>query len=162
MEVAVRPHLVEALEDRWPPLGLRRQDLAPGREVARFGLSDTWMIVPDTEPSGDAPPPIAWDLLESELGLFTVKRLERLVPVLKPGGHGAADCRRDDVMVSFRRPRTIQDVRQLSAGVHGCGIGSVTHRVHKPRAKGSAELPLWVRRTRSGPQFSGGLRSRAS
>lgn len=94
VEVAVRPHLVEALEDRWPPLGLRYQDRAPGRVVARFGLSDSWMIVPDTESSGDAPPPIAWDLLESELGLLAVKRLERLVPV-----HAAAIASGGNVMM---------------------------------------------------------------
>lgn len=81
VEVAVKPHLVNALQDRWPPFGLRRHDRAPERVIARFGLSDTWMIVPDVEPSGDTPPAIAWDLLESELGLFAVKRLAKLVPV---------------------------------------------------------------------------------
>ncbi len=81
VEVAVRPHPVEVLDDRRPPLGLRHQDHTPEQVTARFGLSDTWMIVHDTEPSGDMPPTIAWDLLESELGLFAVKRLLRLVPV---------------------------------------------------------------------------------
>lgn|GEM_PF-3355665 len=81
VEVALRPALVEELERRWPPIGLERRFEPHEPLEARFGLSDEWLIVPDVEPSSDSPPPVAWDLLESELALFAVKRLIRLVPV---------------------------------------------------------------------------------
>jgi hypothetical protein len=81
VEVAVKPHLLDQLEDRWPPMGLVRHDRASGRVTARFGLSDTWMIVPDVDRSGDDPSADAWNLLESELGLFAVKRMTDLVAV---------------------------------------------------------------------------------
>lgn len=77
----MRPGLVEELDRRWPPLGLRRE-LRPVEPLeARFGLSDEWLIVPDVTESGDSPSPVAWDLMEPELGLFAVTRLRRLVAV---------------------------------------------------------------------------------
>lgn len=81
IEVVVASSLVGELDNRWPPLGLSRhyEPIAP--TVARVGLSNDWVIVPDIEESGDSPPPVAWDLLESTLTLFAVNRLERLVPV---------------------------------------------------------------------------------
>ncbi|MCB0884733.1 MAG: hypothetical protein KDB34_08325 [Propionibacteriaceae bacterium] len=81
VEVAVVPQLFDRVVDLWPPVGLTRFDRPSDRVTARFGLSDTWMIVPDTEASGDNPSQAAWDRLEAELELFSVKRLERLVPV---------------------------------------------------------------------------------
>ncbi len=81
-EVALRPHLLDELRRRWPPLGLACHiDQPPGPIVARIGLSDSWVIVPDDEESGDHPPPLAWDQLEQSLTVFTAHRLARLVAV---------------------------------------------------------------------------------
>lgn len=81
-EVALRPHLVAELERRWPSIGLERHSARPeGPVVARIGLSDKWVIVPDVEESGDTPPTRAWDQLEQSLTVFTAHRLARLVAV---------------------------------------------------------------------------------
>lgn len=80
-EVAVRPHLLDELRRRWPPVGLERRSSSVGPVVARIGLSDVWVVVPDIEASGDSPPPVAWDLLERSLAVFTSLRLSRLVAV---------------------------------------------------------------------------------
>lgn len=81
-EVALRPHLLDELHRRWPPLGLTRHAEQPhGPVVARIGLSDKWVIVPDVEESGDEPPLLAWDQLEQSLTVFTAHRLERTVAV---------------------------------------------------------------------------------
>lgn len=80
-EVAVRPHLLDELRRRWPPVGLERRSSSVGPVVARIGLSDAWVVVPDIEASGDSPPPVAWDLLERSLAVFTSLRLSRLVAV---------------------------------------------------------------------------------
>ncbi len=81
VEVAVRPHLVDTLLERWPPIGLERHDSLVGEVIMHRGLSDEWIIIPDREPSGDNPPLLAWDQLEQSLTLFTVYRLGDLVPV---------------------------------------------------------------------------------
>lgn len=81
IEVAVAASLVAELDRRWPPLGLDRRREPATPVVARVGLSNEWVIVPDVDESGDSPPPIAWDLLESTLTLFAVPRLARLVAV---------------------------------------------------------------------------------
>lgn len=80
-EVAVRPHLLDELLRRWPPLGLARHRTPVGPVIARVGLSDRWVVVPDAEVSGDHPPPVAWDLLERSLAVFAAHRLARLVAV---------------------------------------------------------------------------------
>lgn len=81
-EVALRPHLLAELDRRWPPVGLTcRVDQPPGPVVARIGLSNSWVIVPDVEESGDDPPLSAWDQLEQSLTVFTAHRLARLVAV---------------------------------------------------------------------------------
>lgn len=81
-EVAIRPHLFPELDRRWPPLGLKRHAEQPdGPVVARIGLSDTWVIIPDVEESGDNPPLLAWDQLEQSLTIFTAHRLVHLVAV---------------------------------------------------------------------------------
>jgi len=56
MELAVRPHLVERLLERWPPVGLARHEEPVGPVVVQRGLSDEWIIIPDRDPSGDNPP----------------------------------------------------------------------------------------------------------
>lgn len=80
-EVAVRPHLIDELRRRWPPLGLDRHSTPSGPVTARIGLSDRWVVVPDAEVSGNDPPPVAWDLLERSLAVFAALRLSRLVAV---------------------------------------------------------------------------------
>lgn len=65
-----------------------------GPAAARVGLSDEWVIVPDVEESGESPPPVAWDLLESTLTLFAVNRLAHLVAL-----HSAAIAHRGRVLV---------------------------------------------------------------
>lgn len=80
-EVAVRPHLVDELRRRWPPVGLERRSTVTGPPLARIGLSDRWVVVPDVEASGDNPPPVAWDLLERSLAVFAAHRLAHLVAV---------------------------------------------------------------------------------
>lgn len=91
-EVAVRPHLIDELRRRWPPLGLERRSVQAAPVTARIGLSDRWVVVPDAEVSGDDPPPIAWDLLERSLAVFAAMRLRRLVAVHSAviGWHGRA------------------------------------------------------------------------
>ena len=91
-EVAVRPHLLDELRRRWPPLGLERRRTPAEPVIARIGLSDRWVVVPDAEVSGDHPPPVAWDLLERSLAVFAASRLARLVAVHAAviGWHGRA------------------------------------------------------------------------
>ncbi|MEZ5374116.1 MAG: hypothetical protein R2704_15590 [Microthrixaceae bacterium] len=74
-EVALRPHLLDELRRRWPPVGLDRRTIPTGPVVARIGLSDAWVVVPDVEAAGDHPPSIAWDLLERSLAVFASLRL---------------------------------------------------------------------------------------
>ncbi|MCB1031676.1 MAG: hypothetical protein KDA95_10075 [Acidimicrobiales bacterium] len=80
-EGAVRPHLIDELRRRWPPIGLKRQSTPAGAPVARIGLSDKWIVVPDAEVSGDNPPLLAWDMLERSLAVFSAHRLTKLVAV---------------------------------------------------------------------------------
>lgn len=94
IEVAVVRSLVAELDRRWPPLGLDRRSEPVALVEARVGLSNEWVIVPDTDESGDAPPEAAWDLLESTLTLFAVARLTRLVAV-----HSAAIAHNGRVLV---------------------------------------------------------------
>jgi len=81
MELAVRPHLVEQLIERWPPVGMERYTEQVDPVVAQRGLSDDWIIIPDRDPSGDNPPPEAWDQLEQTMTLFAVHRLTSMVAV---------------------------------------------------------------------------------
>lgn len=81
MELAVRPHLVDRLLERWPPIGLARHDERVEPVVVQRGLSDEWIIIPDRDPSGDNPPLLAWDQLEQSMTLFAVQRLTRVVAV---------------------------------------------------------------------------------
>ena len=94
IEVAVAPSLVGELDRRWPPLGLERRTEPATPVTARVGLSNSWVIVPDVEESGESPPPVAWDLLESTLTLFAVTRLTHLVAV-----HSAAIAHDGRVLV---------------------------------------------------------------
>ena len=91
-EVAVRPHLIDELRRRWPPLGLERRSTPGGPVQARIGLSDRWVVVPDAEGAGNNPPLVAWDLLERSLAVFAAHRLSRLVAVHAAviGWHGRA------------------------------------------------------------------------
>lgn len=81
MELAVRPHLVDRLLERWPPVGLARHDEPVEPVVVQRGLSDEWIIIPDRDRSGDNPPLLAWDQLEQSMTLFAVQRMTRLVAV---------------------------------------------------------------------------------
>lgn len=81
MEVAVRPHLVDELLERWPPMGLDRTTTPVEPTVIQRGLSDEWIIIPDRDPSGDNPPPDAWDQLEQTMTLFAVQGLVSFVAV---------------------------------------------------------------------------------
>lgn len=81
VELAVRPHLVEELLRRWPPMGLTRSDTPVAPTLIQRGLSDEWIIIPDRDPSGDNPPPEAWDQLEQTVTLFAVRGLVRFVAV---------------------------------------------------------------------------------
>jgi len=81
IELAVRPHLVEELLRRWPPMGLTRSDTPVAPTLIQRGLSDEWIIIPDRDPSGDNPPPEAWDQLEQTVTLFAVRGLVRFVAV---------------------------------------------------------------------------------
>ena len=94
IEVALRAHLLDELDRRWPPVGLRRSSEPHDPVLGRLGLSDRWLIVPDREPSGNSPPPVAWDLLESELSLFAASRLTPRVAV-----HSAAIAHNGSVLV---------------------------------------------------------------
>lgn len=94
IEVALRAHLLDELDRRWPPVGLRRSSEPHNPVLGRLGLSDRWLIVPDRELSGDSPPPVAWDLLESELSLFAASRLTPRVAV-----HSAAIAHDGSVLV---------------------------------------------------------------
>jgi hypothetical protein len=85
-------HLARELTDRWPPLGLRREDVtedAPGAQGAD-GAQDA----EDAQQAGDAPTPApatrlrltsdtdgGWDRLESDLALFAAERLADRVAV---------------------------------------------------------------------------------
>lgn len=134
VEVALRPHLLEELDRRWPPYGLRQQSTPVEPVVARLGLSNVWLIVPGSEESGDDPSPAAWDLLESELALFAVKRLKNLVPVhsatiawrdhllVVPGSSGAGKSTLS-VAASRRGARVLSDEFTLIDPITGLGFG---------------------------------------
>ncbi len=62
-------------------MGLTRSDTPVEPTVIQRGLSDEWIIIPDRDPSGDNPPPEAWDQLEQTVTLFAVRGLVRLVAV---------------------------------------------------------------------------------
>lgn len=81
IEVAVRPHLVDELVKRWPPIGLARHLTPTGAVRLTRGLSNGWTIIPDREESGDDPSSAAWDQLEQTMTAFAVQRLSRLVAV---------------------------------------------------------------------------------
>lgn len=83
VEVAVAPTPVKELEARWPPFGLERRHQPAEPIEARFGLSDTWMIVPDREQSGTKPTLEAWDHLQTELTLFVALTGPTIYP--RPG-----------------------------------------------------------------------------
>ena len=117
VEVAVKPRLLDQLEDRWPPIGLERHDRASGRVAARFGLSDTWMIVPDVDRSGDDPSADAWNLLESELGLFAVKRMTGLVAV-----HAASIALDDKVLMVPGRSGAGKSTLAVAAADAGASV----------------------------------------
>lgn len=81
VEIALAPALMAQMASQWPPLGLERRDRPAEPLMARFGLSDTSLIEPNRETSGANPSSKAWGDLDSQLSLFTVNRLTRLVPV---------------------------------------------------------------------------------
>lgn len=114
IEVAVHPSLVPELERRWPPVGLDRRFEPTEPIEGRVGLSNEWIIVPDREPSGDSPPPVAWDLLEQTLTLFSAQRLTRLVAV-----HSAAIAHNGRVMVVPARSEGGKST--LSVAAHRAG-----------------------------------------
>lgn len=81
MEIALRPHLLPKLLDRWPPTGLARHDSPSGTVTLSRGLSNQWVILPESGESGDDPSPEAWDQLEQTMTAFAVQRLGHLVAV---------------------------------------------------------------------------------
>lgn len=117
VEVAVAPALLNELECRWPAFGLERRDQPAGPVEARFGLSDTWMIVPDREPSGTNPSLDAWDHLETELTLFAVTRLIQLVPV-----HSAAIAWNGAVLMVPAQPEAGKSTLALAAHAFGAKV----------------------------------------
>jgi len=127
VEVALVPELIAELERRWPPLGLDRRE-EPARPVeARFGLSDTWMVVPDREQSGTQPSSAAWDHLETELTLFAVTRLTHLVPV-----HSAAVAWKGAVLVVPGRPEAGKSTLALAAHEAGATVLSDEYTLIDP------------------------------
>lgn len=81
LEVVLRPHLLPELLKRWPPIGLARHESPSGTVLLSRGLSNEWVIIPDSGDSGDNPPEVAWDQLEQTMTAFTVQRLRNLVAV---------------------------------------------------------------------------------
>lgn len=127
VEVALAPALIPELERRWPLLGLERREKAAEPVEARFGLSDTWMIVPDREPSGTHPSSEAWDHLETELTLFAVSRLTHLVPV-----HSAAIAWNGKVLVVPGRPEAGKSTLALAAHEAGATVLSDEYTLIDP------------------------------
>ncbi|TXI47705.1 MAG: hypothetical protein E6Q57_08940 [Mycobacterium sp.] len=127
VEVALAPALIPELERRWPLLGLERREKAVEPVEARFGLSDSWMIVPDREPSGTHPSSEAWDHLETELTLFAVSRLTRLVAV-----HSAAIAWKGKVLVVPGRPEAGKSTLALAAHEAGAAVLSDEYTLIDP------------------------------
>ena len=127
VEVALAPMLVEELERRWPPLGLERRHQPTEPLEARFGLSDSWMIVPDREQSGTNPSLEAWDHLQTELTLFAVSRLTRLVPV-----HAAAIAWEDSVLMVPAAPEGGKSTLALAAHEAGAMVLSDEYTLIDP------------------------------
>jgi hypothetical protein len=127
VEVAVAPGLSGELRRRWPSLGLERRGQPAAPLEARFGLSDSWMIVPDREPSGVHPSPAAWDHLETELTLFAVSRLTRLVPV-----HSAAIAWRGAVLFVPAKPEAGKSTLALAAHDLGATVLSDEYTLIDP------------------------------
>jgi len=117
VEVALAPMLMGELEKRWPKLGLERSSQAVEPVEARFGLSDTWMIVPDRELSSATPSAAAWDHLETQLALFAVTRLTHLVPI-----HSAAIAWEGSVLVVPARPEAGKSTLALAAHQIGAQV----------------------------------------
>lgn len=141
MEVALAASLVEELERRWPALGLERR-YEPNEPVeARFGLSDTWMVVPDREPSGLDPSAEAWDHLETELTLFAVTRMTHLVPV-----HSAAIAWKGSVLVVPSRPEGGKSTLALAAHALGARVLSDEYTLIDPDTGLVTGWPRSVRR----------------
>lgn len=127
VEVALAPTLLDELERRWPPMGLECSHHPVEAVQARFGLSDTWMVVPDREPSGTNPSPAAWDHLQTELTLFAVSRLTRLVPV-----HSAAIAWRGSVLVVPAAPEGGKSTLALAAHDVGAKVLSDEYTLIDP------------------------------
>lgn len=72
VEVAVHPGLADALDERWPPVGLARCDRPVGPVAHR-------VIVSAADQLGEPRP--GWDRVESDLALFSCERLAGLVAV---------------------------------------------------------------------------------
>lgn len=140
VEVALVPSLVGELDRRWPPLGLRRQFVPAEPLEARFGLSDMWMVVPDSEESGDSPSPEAWDLIESELTHFAVTRLARLVPV-----HSAAIAHHGKVLVVPAGSEGGKSTLSVAAASAGARVLSDEYTLIDPR---SGDVMGWRRPVR--------------
>jgi len=141
VEVALAPSLIPELERRWPPLGLERHHTPVGRVEARFGLSDTWMVVPDVEPSGEHPTPEAWDRLETELALFAVIRLTRLVPV-----HSAAIAWQGRVLVVPAPPEGGKSTLAIAGHEAGATVLSDEYTLIDPSTGLVTGWPRAVRR----------------
>ncbi len=127
VEVAIHPALTAELDRRWPALGLDRRDRPTEPVVARFGLSDRWMIVPDREISGTDPSAEAWDHLETELALFAVSRLTHLVPV-----HAAVIAWQGAVLVVPAPPEGGKSTLALAAHALGAKVLSDEYALIDP------------------------------
>lgn len=150
IEVAVHPSLVPELERRWPPVGLDRRFEPTEPIEGRVGLSNEWIIVPDREPSGDSPPPVAWDLLEQTLTLFSAQRLTRLVAV-----HSAAIAHNGRVMVVPARSEGGKSTLSIAAHRAGATVLSDEYTLIDPA---TGLVTGWTRpvRRRRGPSDSVG------
>lgn len=144
VEIALAPSLVVELERRWPPLGLTRRFEPAEPLKAKFGLSNEWLIVPDVEESGDSPPPAAWDLMESELTLFAVRRLTRLVAV-----HAAAIAHNGRVLVVPASPGGGKSTLTIAAAAAGAAVLSDEYTLIDPRTGLVTGWRRSVRRRRS-------------
>ena len=140
IEVALVPNLVDELERRWPSQSLECRDEPAGEVVARLGLSDTWLCVPDREPSGTNPSQEAWDQLQTELTLFAVKRLARLVPV-----HSAAIAWNGRVLVVPARPEGGKSTLAIAAHEAGATVLSDEYTLIDPE---TGLVTGWVRPVR--------------
>lgn len=137
IEVAVRPHLIEELLERWPPIGLARHESPSGMVQLSRGLSNDWVNLPDSEESGDDPSEAAWDQLEQTMTAFTVQRLSRLVAV-----HAATIAWKGRVLIAPAASGAGKSTLSLAAVSAGAAVLSDEYALIDPV---TAEATGWRR-----------------